>query len=215
MYVILDNVTSLNAGAYSALLGIAPSRLLSLANTSFTVDRLLFPSYTGCGSTSYNNMQAFERTIHRLHSELYALPPITPSAILVINRGSHNPPLCVRCIRNHDELVRSLRASFPGPEVIEFTEHSMTETVALFARTRLVIAPHGAGLTNMLFLPRCAAVVEIHTFHKERKVNYCYVDMALGLGLSYEGLAPIGNDEANVSAVLAAAHRLYDVPCRR
>lgn len=209
--IILDDISSLNVDAFE-LFGISPSRLLSLAESSFTVESLYFPSYTGCGSTSYSNMQIFQHVVHKLHSDLYSAPA---SAILIIDRGSHSPS-CIRCLRNHDELVRSARREFSGKEVIEFTKHSMRETVSLFARTRLVIAPHGAGLTNLLFLPLCAGLVEIHTSTKEtsHKLNYCYLDMAVGLGVDYDGLAPIGIDMANISRVLAAARRLYHAPCR-
>ena len=40
-------------------------------------------------------------------------------------------------------------------------EMSVREQIAAFSRARVVVAPHGAGLANMAFAPRGAALVEI------------------------------------------------------
>jgi hypothetical protein len=216
MYVILDTLSPTSSEAYT-LLNVSTSRLLSLENNaSYSVDRLYFPSYTGCGSTSYGNMQNFEQVMQEMQPRAYTQPA---NAILVIDRGSQGIHDCVRCLRNHNEVVAGLREAFPTMDIIEFTSsHSLMETVQVFARARVVVAPHGAALTNILFLPRCASVVEIHTFRhqnrtQESTLNYCYMDMAIGLGHSYRGLAAIGWDLANVTAVLEATQELYEAPC--
>jgi hypothetical protein len=208
MLVIMDEVTSTNVDAY-ALFGIERARLLSLHDASYTVDRLYVPSYTGCGTMSYAHLQAFQRLAHATHAQLYAP---APTSILIVDRtttlwnGSCSP----RCLRNHDELVTAVRAAFPGKEVIQYRNHNMMETITLFARTRLIIAPHGAALSNIPMLPRCAAVIEIHNHFL---LNYCFLDMCVGLGFAYRGVQPAGADRANVSSILAAAKSLYDAPC--
>ncbi len=204
MMVIMDAVTSTNSAAY-ALFGVARARLLSLRDASYTVNRLYVPSYTGCGTMSYANMQAFQRAAYTTHPQLYAA---TPTSILIVDRMRDGS--CDRCLRNHVELVAALRMAFPGREVIQYRLHNMTETIALFARTRLVIAPHGAAMSNMPLLPRCAAVIEIHN---RAELNYCFLDMCVGLGFSYRGMQPEGAERANVSSVLAAAKSLYEAPC--
>lgn len=59
------------------------------------------------------------------------------------------------------------------------------ETVAMFARAKLVVAPHGAGLTNLLFSPPGTRVVEIiDRFY----LVPCYRYLHSSLGQPYVGL---------------------------
>eukprot|EP00041_Stephanoeca_diplocostata_P027123 m.742512 g.742512 ORF g.742512 m.742512 type:complete len:435 (-) comp23118_c0_seq32:289-1593(-) len=61
----------------------------------------------------------------------------------------------------------------------------VAEQIALFD-TKLVIAPHGAGLLNMLSARDGACVVEIHPAGR-RRTNLCFGRMAYLLGFTYVG----------------------------
>jgi capsular polysaccharide biosynthesis protein len=82
-----------------------------------------------------------------------------------------------RRLRNEEELLTAL-APF-GVEPVLLGGMSVRDQVALFSRAELIVAPHGAGLTNALFAPRGCAVVElIGALH----VSACYMIVASTVG---------------------------------
>jgi capsular polysaccharide biosynthesis protein len=50
-----------------------------------------------------------------------------------------------------------------GFRVIVAGQVSVSEQIAAFSRAKLIVAPHGAALTNLIFAPRSAAAIEIAT----------------------------------------------------
>jgi len=64
-----------------------------------------------------------------------------------------------RVIENEDEICRLMTRY--GFEVIQTEDMSVDEQIGLFASARHVVAPHGAGLVNLLYAQRCESVTEI------------------------------------------------------
>jgi len=64
-----------------------------------------------------------------------------------------------RRVSNEDQLAPMLK-SF-GIEMIRAENLSILEQIALFRNAKLIVAPHGAGLSNMLFSRR-ASIVELY-----------------------------------------------------
>lgn len=62
---------------------------------------------------------------------------------------------------------------------------SVSEQAKLLSSARCVVAPHGAALTNLIFAPPGALLVEL--FHPQHK-NRCYVNLARACGHRYAGL---------------------------
>jgi hypothetical protein len=85
---------------------------------------------------------------------------------IIIKRTEHE-----RKIINHDEMVFYLRTKYPSIEWIEFDSLSVVETIKLFNRAKIIIGPHGAGLTNMLFAKKGITVIEIMPYSDP---NECY-----------------------------------------
>lgn len=69
-----------------------------------------------------------------------------------------------------------------GFEKVYFERLSLLEQVRLMRETEVLLAVHGAGMTNMLFLPGTARVIEIH--NKEYG-DPCYLRLASCLGLEF------------------------------
>jgi capsular polysaccharide biosynthesis protein len=63
---------------------------------------------------------------------------------------------------------------------------TFSEQVKLFAETEIVVAPHGAGLTNIMFCPEKTVVVEL--FGPPHYIRPDYFQLAHNLGLQYEYL---------------------------
>ena len=98
-----------------------------------------------------------------------------------------------RKVLNESEILQGI--SHLSPKVVNFEDLSFHEQVSLMRSTRLLVSIHGAGLTNMMFLPKGAKVLEllperrgILDFNPARfsfKHDACYLRLADSLGLNY------------------------------
>ena len=84
-----------------------------------------------------------------------------------------------RRVRNEDELMSSL--SEYGFERYILSELSVAEQVELFSKAEIVLSPHGAGLTNIIYAPNDVTVIELFG---DRKKNTFY-RIAEMLGYEY------------------------------
>lgn len=94
---------------------------------------------------------------------LFMIEPQKPKLVL-IHRGKD------RLVLNEDALVADLKSSFPQLQIhIEsFEKMSLEQQVRLMRSTSILVGMHGAGMTNLLFLPRNAAVIELFPWHFTR-----------------------------------------------
>ncbi|HEX8429576.1 glycosyltransferase family 61 protein [Hymenobacter sp.] len=86
----------------------------------------------------------------------------------------------LRNLRNEPEVEEWLRQE--GFEKVYFEELSLLEQVRLMRETEVLLAVHGANMTNMLFLPSTSKVIEIH--NKEYG-DPCYLRLASCLELEF------------------------------
>lgn len=115
---------------------------------------------------------------------------------LYISRGD----AATRRLVNEAEVVAALAPL--GFARLELTGMPLAEQVARFANAEIVVGPHGSGLTNMLFAPRSAALVELMP---RDHVNHCFWLMASVLGQRY----------AFVSGPVGTPARDFEVPAER
>jgi len=124
-----------------------------------------------------------------------------PEKLYLSRRGACRRPLV-------DELALENALSSRGFAIVHTDQMSVLEQVQLFSSARFVVAPHGAALTNMIFAPAGAKMLEL--FHPQHK-NRCYVNLARACGHWYAGLdgeatcavkARLLGYEMNVSAVV-------------
>ncbi|MDQ1707115.1 MAG: hypothetical protein QOJ88_326 [Pyrinomonadaceae bacterium] len=83
---------------------------------------------------------------------------------------------------HNEAAVLELMAEF-GFETIYAEDISFEQQVKIFSRARYFVSNHGAGLTNMLFMPSGASVLELR--HQTDCVNNCYFTLASALDLKY------------------------------
>lgn len=83
-----------------------------------------------------------------------------------------------RKLTNEDQLWPVLQAA--GFEKVLMEDLDFGEQVELMAQTKIVVAPHGAGLTNMIFCPEGSHVVEIGD-PQFPNPNFYALSSALGL----------------------------------
>jgi len=102
-----------------------------------------------------------------------------------------------RRVLNEDDLLPLLRRH--GYTTVKLETMSLPAQINLFRNARCIVAPHGAGLTNLGFASRGAHVFEMLT---EGRVNACFNVLAKATRLHYwadvypgqPGAAPISSD---------------------
>lgn len=107
------------------------------------------------------------------------LPMEVPTKIVYARRKS-GP----RSVQNDAYLIDKLTKEFNDKFVV-FEEGTFLEQATLFSKAKIVFGPHGAGLTNMLFCPKTAHVLE---FQLDPISNRCFEYMSNALGLKYTGM---------------------------
>jgi capsular polysaccharide biosynthesis protein len=82
----------------------------------------------------------------------------------------------------NEDAVREMLETF-GFQIIYAEDHSFAQQVHICSRARYLVSNHGAGLTNMLFMPEGASVLELR--HHTDAVNNCYFTLSSALNLRY------------------------------
>ena len=124
-----------------------------------------------------------------------------------------------RRLLNHDDLVAALASEFSNAcTAIEFFgNETMEETIVLHHNAGIIVGPHGAGLSNILFARSDTAVIEIHPVIADGTgLNFCHQRTAKALGLKstmlVQGRAKNYWDsfEADVPAIVGVVRELLD-----
>lgn len=135
------------------------------------VKTLWLPSHTAeCGN--YN-----KTIINHLRNKFLASYTATPHRKIYISRLKAHK----RKINNEAEVVAVMEQW--GYEVHYFEDYSFARQVGLMAETKTLISLHGAGLTNMLFMPAGGQVMELRN-RGEAHLN-CFYSLASDLGHAY------------------------------
>ncbi|MBM3203739.1 glycosyltransferase family 61 protein, partial [Candidatus Woesearchaeota archaeon] len=93
-----------------------------------------------------------------------------------------------RQVLNETEVVEYLKTL--DFQVLHLENLSLTETAHLLTRAGVVVAPHGAGLANMVFCKPGTRLIELYSWH----ISQEYWMTAQTLGLDYANLACPGPD---------------------
>lgn len=136
---------------YLQLLGIPLNRFIPVpGNSMVRCRRLIVPTLM----LHRPRMHVGIDWLRRRMSALIAPEEQARELVFLSRRDSR-----VRVLLNEDELIRALEPL--GFRVIVAGEMSVREQIEAFSRARVVVGAHGAGLTNLVFAPSCAFVLEI------------------------------------------------------
>lgn len=100
----------------------------------------------------------------------------SPRRLYIDRRGTPN-----RRLENEDALVAALAGHGVVPVALEGA--TVAAESALFAGAELIVAPHGAGLVNLVFAPPGCQVIELLP---DAYVNWCFRRLAAAAGLRYD-----------------------------
>jgi capsular polysaccharide biosynthesis protein len=158
-----------------ALMDLMPSLQIHevAADETLLVETLILP-LSICGDSAYHPcLIDFYRTIS---TSVPAPPKRLPRRLYIDRRGSRLRPLV-----NEDELVACLsRLGFVAvrPEIL-----SVVDQVRLFRAADIIVAPHGAALTNIGFCRPGTQVVELLM---DAYCNWCFRNLAGLMQLRYD-----------------------------
>ncbi len=163
------------------------------ANTNLKIDELVFASpLGGSGLFRYNFLKSLAGFI-RSHPMVAMIKSTTPERIY-ISRGKAG----YRRILNEEPLIELLKAE--GFTILYAELYDYLSQVKYFSNCKFLISLHGGGLTNELYVPPSASVLEIR--HPKDHLNNCYYLLATALHLPYYYfLADTENDDTHSADV--------------
>ncbi len=123
------------------------------------------------------NDDLIARVAARLRAAFGANPIARPRRRIFISRSQ----AASRRIVNEADLVPVLERY--GFEIHRFEKLGFEHQVQLMGNAQVVASLHGAGLTNMLFMPRGGLVIELRRAGDTR--NNCFYSLAAALGHRY------------------------------
>jgi hypothetical protein len=187
------------------LLHISSDRIVILSsNRLIKVKQLFFPLYASCGYLSEGILREFHKWIRCERPELFPWESdqvVAQGHVLLIDRIEGGA--CNRCLRNTEsEIIPALKAAYPKREIkhVILGKYTYSEQVKLFSMAALIVGPHGAGYTNMVFANNHVNMVEI--FNDEG--NILYTRWAAFLHINYKAIRTWNMNHADVKEVVSA-----------
>jgi len=104
--------------------------------------------------------------------------PIDNERVFILRKSTY-----ARSIKNLDEVCELLKKY--DFALVDFEAYSFFEQVAIMQQTKYLVATHGAGLTNMLFMPEGASVFELHKSIKVKTDHHSVVYWRLAGALKH------------------------------
>jgi hypothetical protein len=155
--------------------------------------KLVVPSHTG-SSGEYN--EEVVRGLRQFYRSYYDGGNNNSPERIYISRSKATK----RRITNENEVIEVVKGY--GFSVVCFEDFPFEEQVKMMSHARHVVANHGAGLANMLFLPERSSVFELRRFGDSTCNCYFILAAALDLKFYYQlcrAESPDkGNDSPNV-----------------
>jgi capsular polysaccharide biosynthesis protein len=141
----------------------------------FRCRRLLVPSHTA-PSGNYN--EKVMRGLRQMYRDHYrGMVADDPADRVYISRAKAR----MRKIINENDVIAVLKEH--GFRIVVLEEHPFEQQVKFILNARHLVSNHGAGLTNMLFLPPGSSVLEFRKCDDGH--NNCYFALASALELKY------------------------------
>ena len=164
-------------------------------------ERLLVPTHT---APSGHYREDVARGLRDLFAGgLARAAPAEAAERVYISRGRAPK----RRVANEPELLGAL-AEF-GFRVVHFEEHPFAEQVRIAQGARFLVSNHGAGLTNMLFMPAGGSVLELRRAGERERNWFFNLASAMGLEYFYQNCPPADPGEGAHGGDVVVDPRLF------
>lgn len=154
-------------------------------NTFFLKDVYLVSNKNYCDHIDIDLAQDIRKHFTTPVKKKYNLPDVTTRKIISVrkNVGSRN-------IANMPQLLEYLKPL--GYEAIDFDDYEPEEQIKIMCETKIFLSVHGAGLTNILFMPAGGHVLEMHRELRKNENegvhSKIYWKQASAMGVNYSFL---------------------------
>ncbi len=165
-----------------ALLGWTGAMLEPKRRAHRQCEQLLVPLLTGW--TGRATRRQLELVVE-FAARLPAVAPRLKGERLFISRAAARR----RRVSNEPEVMAALAPM--GFEALRLEELSWAEQVACFRRAKVIVAPHGAGLANLVF---CAPGTRVVEGFNRSHVNDCFWQIAALRRLEYRAVVAVGTE---------------------
>ena len=159
------------------LAGIDPDQTIEWSGTRARCSRLVLGSarhHTASTGDGYiHSPAALSRLGRRIRMAVAGAESVGSRRLYVSRADAVD-----RRVRNEPELVEALR-QYDFERFVP-SEHTFAEQVRRFSDAEVVLGPHGAGLTNLIFTPSATLVELFGSYH-----NACFFTLAQGMGNEY------------------------------
>lgn len=129
-----------------------------------------------------------------------------------------------RAVRQFSELVSSVMAEFPNKRHAIYTDRpipSFEQTLIMFYNADIIVAPHGAGESNMLASRKGTRLFELKA--SDWHPGNCFQILAWYAGLNFWGMAPKKNHrdsqfdltKEEISQIAQMTRKLWEEPNKR
>lgn len=168
------------------IFGISPAKLnLQALGEPFKTSGLTFVAYAPYVITSVSHWCEYISggVINEMRRGYSKLPywGNDGNGILIYDRYNIRPK---RFITQGYDIYSRLYDRYNGryPVRMYYGNESLEETAKLFRQTKVLIGAHGAGLSNILFMPKDSMMVELRPISWP---NRCFIDMANYIGIKH------------------------------
>jgi capsular polysaccharide biosynthesis protein len=160
-------------------------------------ERLLLPTHT---APSGNYREDLARGLRDLFAAGFGAPAAAGERVY-LSRGRAPK----RKVANEPEILDALREF--GFRVVHFEEHPFAEQVRIAQGARFLVSNHGAGLTNMLFMPEGGSVLELRRAGERERNWFFNLASAMRLKYFYQNCPPADPaEDAHTADLLADPH---------
>ncbi|CAM9897772.1 unnamed protein product [Ectocarpus fasciculatus] len=155
------------------ILGINRNRVVFI-DTQMHANLAIVPTTSNCGDPDLQMVNMLRnKFLQGLFPTTNGVPPPPPRPVIVLVVRNK-----LRGLTNNQEVIEALEINFPSFDVVEFFgTGSLQDQLETFATAAMIIAPHGAGLANMIVAPLHTPVLEIGTL----ACPPCFLRLALKL----------------------------------
>ncbi|MCC6372491.1 MAG: glycosyltransferase family 61 protein [Bacteroidia bacterium] len=172
-----------------ALMGITNITSIKKGQYLFA-NKLLVPYYlAGSGHIHPGRVREVK---HFFTEKITAINPVDK---IYVSRSRQK----ARRVVNEEQVIDTLKAL--DFKIIYFEDYTFEEQVAIGKGAQIMVSSHGANLTNCLFMPSGAKVLELIRYDQP---NFCYWALAsvAGLQYNYQLCKVVGNDHLLVDMEL-------------
>ena len=131
-------------------------------NIIYNIPICLFYTPTVCGNPTYESIELIHKSFNLSNNNIHN--------IFIYRKDNLD-----RSISNFNQTLEYIQKKFGQFIVFDSDNFTTQETITLFQNANLIIAPHGAGLSNIIFSNHSAKVIE---FIPEDNPNLCYFHLS-------------------------------------